>query len=122
MLSHYKWLCNDLWFIFLSVFSLLWGFHVFYVDVLNNTHLQGVIDRFETNEKAVILLECIHQEFTVETSTLPKGSEVNIWVNVKKENGKYVVVSIDVNRTDREKKKTKQLLLKMQEIEARSMP
>src|SRR5699024_8504877 len=105
-----------------AVFSLSWGSHFVYVDALNNTHLQGVIDRFETNEKAVILLECIHKEMTVETSNLPKGSEVNMWVNVKRENGKYVIVSIDVNRTNREKKKTKQLLLKMQEKEARSMP
>jgi len=122
MLSYYKWLCNNLWLIFLSVISLSWGSHVVYVDVLNNTHLQGVIDRFETNEKAVILLESIHKEMIVETSNLPQGSEVNMWVNVKRENGKYVVVSIDVNRTDREKKETKQFLLKMQEKEAKSMP
>lgn len=122
MLSHYKLLCHDLWLIFLSVFSLSWGSQVVYVDVLNNTHLQGVIDRFETNEKAVILLESIHKEMIVETSNLPQGSEVNMWVNVKRENGKYVVVSIDVNRTDREKKETKQFLLKMQEKEAKSMP
>jgi len=77
--------------------------------------LKGVFDRIEDNEKAVILIEEMNDEFIVPVNELPKGAKVNTWLNIEKINDEYHVHSINEKETVRKKEKTSALMEKLRE-------
>lgn len=75
--------------------------------------MKGVIDRFEDNCKAVILLEDIQEELIVPCDLLPEEAKENDWLTLKKTNDTYQIISIDYERTKAEMKKSRQLREKL---------
>ncbi|MFD2044775.1 DUF3006 domain-containing protein [Ornithinibacillus salinisoli] len=74
----------------------------------------GVIDRFEDNNKVVILIEEINEELIVDKSTLPQGSEIDTYLNLKKQaNGEITVISIDKKATKKAAQTTSNLMAKL---------
>lgn len=76
-------------------------------------HLRGVLDRFEKNV-AVILFEDIDQELIIPRDQLPNGSVENTWFSIKYHTNGYKIISIDKEKTKKEKKKSLKLLKKLQ--------
>lgn len=75
--------------------------------------MNGILDRFEENNKAVILIEEIDEELIVPVEKLPKGSVVNTYFSIEKKDGEYQIVSIDNTTTKEEAQKTSDLMAKL---------
>ncbi|MDN6626609.1 MAG: DUF3006 domain-containing protein [Pisciglobus halotolerans] len=61
--------------------------------------MKGVLDRFEDQGKAVILIEKRQQELIVPKSELPKGSRENMWFTIEEQEGAFHIVAIDYELT-----------------------
>lgn len=79
--------------------------------------MKGILDRFEDNNKAVILLEETNEELIISIDDLPQGSEENTWFNLEKKNDDYRVISINKDKSNKEATKTSDL---MAQLRARS--
>lgn len=79
--------------------------------------MKGVLDRFENNNQAVILIEEVQRALVVPKNELPKGSEVGTWFHIKEKSGHYKIISIDHETARREAKKSAEL---MEKLRARS--
>ncbi|MFC2949759.1 DUF3006 domain-containing protein [Virgibacillus sediminis] len=75
--------------------------------------MKGIVDRFEDNDKAVILLEEIKEELIVDRSELPAGSDVNTVLRVEERDGEYRVMSKDEEQTDEQSGKSSDLMAKL---------
>lgn len=75
--------------------------------------MKGILDRFEDNNKAVILLEEIKEELIVPIEKLPVGSNVNTYFNIEKLHEEYKIISIDEGATQQEARKTSDLMARM---------
>lgn len=71
--------------------------------------MHGFLDRFEGN-MAVILVEEVKEEFTVNKEMLPDGSDVNTYFEIEKKDGNYHIVQIDTTKTTQEKQTTSDLM------------
>lgn len=76
--------------------------------------MRGILDRFEDQNQAVILIEEIQIALIMPVNELPKGSKVNTYFWIEEQNGKYKVMSIDHKRTKREEERSKELMKKLQ--------
>ena len=74
--------------------------------------MHGFLDRFEGN-MAVILVEEVKEEFTVNKEMLPDGSDVNTYFEIEKKDGNYHIVQIDTTKTTKEKQTTSDLMAKL---------
>lgn len=74
--------------------------------------MHGFLDRFEGN-MAVILVEEVKEEFTVNKEMLPDGSDVNTYFEIEKKDGNYHIVQIDTTKTTQEKQTTSDLMAKL---------
>lgn len=75
--------------------------------------MKGVLDRFEDQEKAVILIEEIEKELVVSRSDLPKGSQKNTWFTIEKQDELFHIVAIDHEMTRKKAADTEALLNKL---------
>ncbi|MFD1037490.1 DUF3006 domain-containing protein [Virgibacillus byunsanensis] len=75
--------------------------------------MKGVLDRFEDNDKAVILIEEEMKALVIPAEELPKGSEINTYFNIKEKNGDYKILSIDQETTEKEAQKASNLMEKL---------
>jgi len=76
--------------------------------------MRGVLDRFEDQNQAVILIEDIQIALVIPVNELPKGSKVNTYFWIEERNGKYEVTSIDHKKTKREEERSEDLMKKLQ--------
>lgn len=74
--------------------------------------MHGFLDRFE-GKMAVILVEEVKEEFTVNKEMLPDGSDVNTYFEIEKKDGNYHIVQIDTTKTTQEKQTTSDLMAKL---------
>lgn len=74
--------------------------------------MHGFLDRFE-GKMAVILVEEVKEEFTVNKEMLPDGSDVNTYFEIEKKDGNYHIVQIDTTKTTKEKQTTSDLMAKL---------
>ncbi|PAV30831.1 hypothetical protein CIL05_03675 [Virgibacillus profundi] len=72
--------------------------------------MKGILDRFEDNEKAVVLIEEINEELIVARNTLPEGSEVDTHFTIEKRNGVFVIISIDDSASQKAQQKSSGLM------------
>ena len=75
--------------------------------------MKGILDRFEDNNQAVILIEETQKALIIPKSELPAGSKAGIWFNIVEKNGAYKIISIDNETTRREEKKAAELMEKL---------
>lgn len=76
------------------------------------TTYKGVLDRME-NDQAIILLETIDQTLEVPKSSLPVGSQINMWFNIELIDQTYKIVSIDHQLTKSREQKSTDLINKL---------
>lgn len=81
--------------------------------------MKAVLDRIE-NGIAVLLVEELKEEFTVNEATLPTGSKAGIWFNVEKVTNSFKIISIDEATTEKNIHKSASLMAKLQEKKKRS--
>ena len=60
---------------------------------------RAYLDRFTDNEKAVLLVDKLQQEFYISISSLPSGSTSGSWFLVTVENGGISYIRFDNERT-----------------------
>jgi hypothetical protein len=77
--------------------------------------MRGVLDRFEENDQAIILIEEIQKALVIPRSDLPKGSEQGTWFLIENKNANYRIISIDHETTKRQKEKSNRLMEKLRE-------
>ncbi|SEP83257.1 Protein of unknown function [Virgibacillus subterraneus] len=75
--------------------------------------MRGILDRFEDNNKAVILIEETKEEVVIPVDELPDGSSENTYFNMEKIDDKYQIVSIDEATTQKEAEETSDLMAKL---------
>ncbi|SHG35915.1 DUF3006 domain-containing protein [Ornithinibacillus halophilus] len=75
--------------------------------------MRGILDRFEDQDKAVILIEDEKEEVIIPASDLPEGSKVNTYFKMEKQDGTYRIISIDESATEEEAQKTSDLMAKL---------
>ncbi|SFH62953.1 DUF3006 domain-containing protein [Pisciglobus halotolerans] len=73
--------------------------------------MKGVLDRFESQQKAVILIEEIQKEWVVPRSILPEGSSKNTWFTIEEQGDTFKIKGIDEKLT-KEKAQSSAALLK----------
>lgn len=78
----------------------------------NNVTVHGVLDRIE-GEKAVILIEELNEQWIVPKKQLPKQSKQQMWFNIQHEGDKIQIISIDQEKTDKEREKSEHLIKKL---------
>ncbi|HLQ73286.1 MAG TPA: DUF3006 domain-containing protein [Bacillota bacterium] len=71
---------------------------------------KGVLDRIETNDQAVILIEELHEGFTVHIDDLPEGSEEGTWFDVQKTEDHFEIIAIDHVKTEEKKNRLRNKL------------
>ncbi|WBX82113.1 DUF3006 domain-containing protein [Virgibacillus salarius] len=76
--------------------------------------MKGVLDRFEDNEKAVILVEDKQKEILIDKNLLPKGSEVDTCFDITAKDGKYQL-EIDKECTKHQAEKISERLGKLRQ-------
>lgn len=74
--------------------------------------MKGVLDRFE-GDMAVILIEDIKEELIIPREKLPAGSKVNTYFQLEKTKDTFQIVSIDEDKTLRQKEKTSDIMAKL---------
>lgn len=72
--------------------------------------IKGVLDRFENNDQAVILIEDKKEELIINRRKLPAGSDINTWFHLQKNGERYEVISIDQEKTKVETDQSKKLM------------
>ncbi len=82
--------------------------------------MKGVLDRFSDNNIAVILIESINKEIHVPKDELPSGSQEQTWFHIKELNGKFLIDSIDHEKTASTAEKATDLQAKLREKMKRS--
>ncbi|MEC5423123.1 DUF3006 domain-containing protein [Virgibacillus sp. C22-A2] len=75
--------------------------------------MKGILDRFEDNDIAVILVEEINEEMIVSKDKLPEGSDVNTYFHIEKRNGKLEIISIDTSSRKKEAQQSSDLMKKL---------
>lgn len=75
--------------------------------------MKGILDRFEDNNKAVILIEEIKEELVVSINDLPKGSKENTYFHIEKRDGGFQIISIDNTKTSQEAQESSDLMKKL---------
>lgn len=75
--------------------------------------MKGVLDRFEDNNLAVILIEETNQTLNIPTDELPPNSKEGTWFTIEERNGEFHIVSIDTEMTNRQTQKSNDLLKKL---------
>lgn len=75
--------------------------------------MKGILDRFEDNNQAVILIEEIQKALVIPLSELPQGSKENTYFHIEEKNGDYKIISIDQETTKRQARKSEELLEKL---------
>lgn len=75
--------------------------------------MKGVLDRIEDGNQAVILIEEVQKALIIPLSDLPPKSKVNTFFNIKEHNGNYKILSIDEYATQKEAKKSEDLMEKL---------
>lgn len=60
---------------------------------------KGVLDRFEDNDLAVIIIEKWNEELIVPENELPNGSREDTWFNIEGMHGELNIISIDWQTT-----------------------
>ncbi|WP_100010211.1 DUF3006 domain-containing protein [Lentibacillus sediminis] len=70
---------------------------------------KGVLERFEAGE-AVILIERFGEEVVIDKTNLPKGSRINMWFNMEKNDGEWSVLSIDQQITNEKVNRIRELM------------
>lgn len=78
------------------------------------TLYQGVLDRFEDKDHAVILIENLETTLIVPIHSLPLKSQKNMWFIVEFIEGTYRVASIDYKATENQVHKTSELIKSLQ--------
>lgn len=73
----------------------------------------GVVDRFENNNQAIILLEQEDKQIVLLDDQLPEGTEVNTWLKFEWKNEEITEIQIDLAKTKLEKVKADRLLSKL---------
>ena len=76
--------------------------------------MKGVLDRFESEDQAVILIEEIQKALIIPKDELPKGSEQGTWFLIEEKNNQYKIISIDYETTRRQQEKADRLMEKLQ--------
>ena len=82
--------------------------------------MKGVLDRFEDQGKAVILIEERQKELVVPESDLPKGSRENMWFTIEEQDGSFHIVAIDHEMTRKKATDAEKLVSKLQSKHNRS--
>lgn len=77
------------------------------------TSFKGVLDRIEAHDQTIILIEKINKTIIIPKSSLPAGSQINMWFNIELIDDTYKVVSIDHQLTERNKQKSTHLINKL---------
>lgn len=72
--------------------------------------MKGVLDRFEDNNLAVILIEEINKELNIPANNLPSNSKEGTWFLIEERQGEYHIVSIDAEKTRNQAQKSADLL------------
>lgn len=75
--------------------------------------MKGILDRIEDGDQAVILIEEIQLALVVPLSELPTGSKVNTYFHITEQHGDYKITSIDAEKTQKEAKKSEDLMDKL---------
>lgn len=77
--------------------------------------MHGVLDRFSSNDMAVILIESINKEIHVPIHELPEGTVEQTWFHIEEvHQGTYQVASIDKKKTKQMQQKSTHLQDKLQ--------
>jgi hypothetical protein len=94
-----------------GIFGTILGSRDF--ELVNETEItiSGVLDRWESDESAVILIEESNMEIVVPKHNLPIGSRVNSWFQIVMEDDVIEHILIDYEKTKLENKKALQLKL-----------
>ncbi|RDW15474.1 DUF3006 family protein [Oceanobacillus chungangensis] len=71
--------------------------------------MKGILDRFE-GDKAVILIEEINEEFIIQKTELPSGSEQQTIFDLEKANDSYKILAIDASTTNAAAEKSANLM------------
>ncbi|AXI10257.1 DUF3006 family protein [Oceanobacillus sp. 143] len=101
-----------------GIFGTILGSRDF--ELVNETQItiSGVLDRWESDESAVILIEESNTEIVVPKHNLPIGSRVNSWFQIVMEDDVIEHILIDYEKTKLENKKAlqlKQCLIRLRE-------
>lgn len=76
-------------------------------------YMQGILDRIEDGDQAVILIEEIQKALVIPMCELPKGSKEGTYFNVEEKGGQYHVLSINKEATEKEAQKSIDLMEKL---------
>ncbi|MBP1971119.1 hypothetical protein J2Z83_003258 [Virgibacillus natechei] len=75
--------------------------------------MKGILDRFEDNQKAVILLEEINEEWIASIENLPDGSEEGTAFHIEKVDGEFQIIAIDHESTRDKAQQSSDLMEKL---------
>lgn len=81
--------------------------------------MKGVLDRIE-DKLAVILVEDLGKEFTVQTNELPPNSVEGTWFKIAQTDKGFTIIEIDDIETERARSKSDLLLKKLQQKKKKS--
>ena len=81
--------------------------------IVTGTKVKGVLDRFEDQDIAVILIEELNKEILLPKSKLPGGSRESIWFNIVVIQNAYKIISIDYEKTKEEALKSADLMKRL---------
>lgn len=71
---------------------------------------QGVFDRIEDDNQAIILIEKAHIALVIPIQSLPLNSQVNMWFTVELLEGTYRIVAIDYKTTKAQEQRSSGLM------------
>lgn len=63
------------------------------------TLYQAVFDRLSDNNKAVLLIDSINQEYVIDKHMLPLEAKPNDWLEIDIEHNQVVAIKLDRNKT-----------------------
>lgn len=75
--------------------------------------MKGVLDRFEDNDLAVILIEEMNKELNIPVNNLPPNSKEGTWFQIEERQGEFHIVSIDMEMTNKQAERSADLLEKL---------
>lgn len=91
------------------LFALQWIGPVVLLYEEENVY-QAVLDRFATEDQAVLLIEQIDREFIVPRERLPDGSDLHVWFTVSIEDEELMIQEIDLKKEDKQWQKIRRLM------------
>lgn len=74
---------------------------------------KAVLDRFATEDKAVLLVEELNKEFIIPAEDLPPGSDVSMWFDVEVDGEQLRIDSMNWLFTEQEWEKARELVEKV---------